>query len=99
MRLAGELLAQGLEQARLADAGLAGEQDHLTLALLGLFPAVEQQGEFLPAADQGREARPAQRLKAALGRALAGHPPSPDRRREAFERYGGPGLRARTARR
>ena len=47
VRLVGQPVPQGPHQARLADAGLAREQDHLALALLGLLPAVEQQGELL----------------------------------------------------
>ena len=43
MRLSEQPLPQRLNQARLADAGLAGQQDRLTFALDSLFPPVEQQ--------------------------------------------------------
>jgi hypothetical protein len=38
MGLGRHLLAHGLEQARLADAGLADQQDHLALTLPRLGP-------------------------------------------------------------
>ena len=82
----GQPVAQGLDRARLADAGLPREQHDLTLALLGLLPAVEQQRELLPAAGQRREARPAQCREAAVGCTVAGDPPGPHRRCEALER-------------
>jgi hypothetical protein len=51
MRLVGQPISHGLDQARLADAGLAREQHHLALTLLGLLPAIEQQSELLSATD------------------------------------------------
>ncbi len=88
VRLAGKPLAQGPHQARLADAGLAREQDHLAFALLRPLPAVEQQPKLLLPPDQGREAGRAQGLEAALGRALADDREGAHRPRESLERPG-----------
>jgi hypothetical protein len=80
-----EPLAQGLHEARLADARLAREQHDLPLALARPGPAREQERQLLLAIDQGRHARGVQRLKAALGPALARHPPDRGRSGEALE--------------
>ena len=71
--------AQLAHQARLADPGLAREQHHLSLAICGLPPAAEQQGNLLLAADQGREARGLARLEAALRPTFAFDPPGAER--------------------
>src|SRR5262249_12339483 len=81
MRLAGELLDQGLYEARLADAGLAGNQYDAARHRLGLLPAATQKRQLLVAADERRADR-AQCLEAALGRALAQYPRGRDRRRQ-----------------
>ena len=52
VRLPAESLAQRPDEPRLADPGLADEQDHLALAGLRLLPALEQQRQLLLAADQ-----------------------------------------------
>ena len=70
-----EPLAQRQDEPRLADAGLAAEQDDLALALLGALPAVEQQRDLVLPAHQRREPGTAQGLEAALGRTLADHAP------------------------
>jgi hypothetical protein len=46
----------GFGDARFADAGFAAEQDDLAFAGLGLLPALDQQREFLVAADQRGDA-------------------------------------------
>src|SRR5687767_14698806 len=51
-----EPLTQGLNKARLADAGLAGEQHDLPLPFSRPSPAREQQGKLLLAVDQRRHA-------------------------------------------
>src|SRR5437660_3048244 len=86
MRLTGQIVSQGLDQARLANARLADKHNYLALTLFGLLPAVEQQSEFLFAADQGRETCPPQRLKAAFGHAFTSHPPSLYRCRKTPQR-------------
>jgi hypothetical protein len=62
VRLALQPLAERARQARLADPGLAREQHDLALAVPGPPPAVEQQRQLVPAADQrgepGRGVRP-----------------------------------------
>ena len=73
VRLAGHRLDQSFGDPRLADPGLAGEQDHLPFAGLGLPPALDQQGQFLIAADDRRHAARLPGGEAALERALAEH--------------------------
>jgi hypothetical protein len=63
---AGEPLAQGLDESRLADPRLAGQQGHLTPSRLGPLPALEQPGQLRPAPDEVAD---------------AGHRPRPGRRR------------------
>ena len=57
--LLGQVLLEGGEQPRLADPGLAGQQDDPALAALGLLPAAPQQGQLLLAPDQRRQRRAA----------------------------------------
>ena len=80
-----QLLAQRADEAGLADPGLAAEEHHLALALLGLPPAVEQQAELVLAPDQRRQARRLARLETALRAAAAEHPPGPHGCGEALE--------------
>ena len=56
MRLAGDRLDQRFADPRLADPGLAGQQNRLAFAARRLPPALEQQAEFLVAADDRRHA-------------------------------------------
>jgi hypothetical protein len=84
VRLAGEPLDEGLREARLADAGLAGNQHDRALAALRLLPAPQQRRQLLVAADERRGGR-AQRLEPALGPALAQYPRGLDRRRQTFD--------------
>ena len=44
-----------LDETRLAEAGLADDQYELALACASALPAARQQGQFLLAADEGRE--------------------------------------------
>ena len=73
VRLAGDGLDQGLGDPRLADPGLAGEQDHLPFTGLGLPPALDQQGELVIAADDRRHAVRLPGCEAGLERALGEH--------------------------
>ena len=54
------------QQSGLADPGLGAHHDHLTPAVLGLGPAVEQQGELLLAGDQRRQPFADRRLETGL---------------------------------
>ncbi len=62
-----EPAAQLAEDAALADARLAGQQHHLAFAVLRQVPALDQEAEFMLAADEiGQPAAP-HRFEAALG--------------------------------
>jgi hypothetical protein len=54
MRLGLEPDQQAFSDARLADAGLAGEQHDPPLAEFGLIPAAQQQFDLLPPANECR---------------------------------------------
>ena len=60
-----EFLAHPVENARLADTGLARQQHHAALALADLVPSPAQERDFLLAADEGCRLA-AQRLEAAF---------------------------------
>ena len=64
--LAGQALAQRTDEARLADAGLARQQNDLALALTDPLPAVEQQRQLLLTTDERHQARAMQGLEAIL---------------------------------
>ena len=85
MRLILEPLAERPHKARLADAGLARQQHHLAVALLGPLPALEQKSDLMLAADQRRQARPMQRLEPAFGGAFPDHAPSLHRTGKALQ--------------
>src|SRR3546814_9340871 len=55
--LAGEAIDEGAQQARLADAGFAGQQHDLAVAAAGHAPAVEQQGGLAGAVHAGDRKR------------------------------------------
>src|SRR5439155_20613267 len=55
VREAGEVLAQDLRQAGLADARLAHDQYHLAFAFARLLEALAQEAALVLAADEGRE--------------------------------------------
>src|SRR5215471_14565489 len=78
MRLAAEPLFQRRGDARLADAGLAGDQHDLASARLGARPTTQQQVDLLVAANQRGQCRSAQRLETALDTALSQHLPAAD---------------------
>jgi hypothetical protein len=65
-RLVAEPLAQGEDDARLADARLPGQEHDLAFALLGLPPAIEEETELQLATDERREALGVQALEAPL---------------------------------
>lgn len=85
VRLDGHCLEQGLGEPRLADPGLARHQDRLTVATLGLLPALQQQGKLLVAADDGRHVARLTRGEAALDGALAQHGEGEDGIGDALE--------------
>ncbi len=85
VRLAGQLLAQRPQQARLADPRLAHDQDHLAVAVFGPGPALQEDRELVLAPDQGCQALAAQRLEPPLGTALALDPEGRERLGEALE--------------
>src|SRR5215472_10542337 len=63
--LRAKALLQFRSDTRLADAGLARDQNDLAVPSLGARPAPQQQVDFLVAADQRAQRRSAQRLEAA----------------------------------
>ena len=63
-RVAAHLVAKGLDQARLADPGLAGQEHDLAFAGERVGPARQQQVELFVTADQGRKAPDRRRLEA-----------------------------------
>ena len=82
MRRLGELCAELLDEARLADAGLADDLDELALAFERARPAARQQRKFVLAADERRQsARPAAPAAAARPHDAIER----DRRRHALE--------------
>ena len=82
VRRLGEFCAKFLDQARLADAGLADDLDELTLAFERARPAARQQRKLVLAADQRRQgARPAPPAAAARPHDAIER----DRRRHALE--------------
>ena len=88
MRLALEPRQQAFGDARLADAGLAGEQHDPTLAELGLIPTAQQQLDLLlPANERGQRAR-APRLEPADAGRLAAHLPRLHRLRQPLHLVG-----------
>ena len=85
MRLDVEALLQRRGDARLADAGFAGDQHDLAVAGLGARPAPQQQVDFLVAADQRRQRRSVQRLEPARDGARTQHLPGRHRRGDALD--------------
>ena len=75
MRLGAETLLQCRRDARLADAGFAGDQHNLAVAHPGAPPAAQQQVNLLVTADQPGQRRSAQRLKPARNDARTQHLP------------------------
>ena len=85
MRLGVEALRQCRGDARLADAGFAGDQHDLAVARLGARPAAQQQVDLLVAADQRGQRRSAQRLEPARDDARTQHLPGRHRRGDALD--------------
>ena len=79
MRLGVEAFRQCRGDARLADAGFAGDQHDLAVARLGARPAAQQQIDLLVAADQRAQRRSAQRLEPAFDETLSQHLPTTHR--------------------
>ena len=79
MRLIRQAFHDRLDDAALADAGFAAEQDHLPLAIAGEFPAVHQQRDLGVATDDRRQGAGVRRLETAAGGARAEHPPGTHR--------------------
>jgi hypothetical protein len=75
VRFALQSAHQAFGEPRLADAGLAGEQDDTSFAGLGLPPTAQQQIDLLLPAGEGRQVMPASRIEPADARILAEHPP------------------------
>src|SRR4029450_5592539 len=55
MWLAGDMVLENVHQTTLANAGLATQQDHLSLPRFDPVPAFQEQADFLLAPDQGRQ--------------------------------------------
>ena len=88
VRLAGEAFQQRRREPRFADAGLAGEQHHLTFAGLCLRPAPQQQFEFFFPPDERGQAARVQRLEAAFHRTRPQRRPGSHRPGDALEVLG-----------
>lgn len=73
VRLALQALDEGLDEARLADAGLTGDDDELPLALARRSPTIAQEFQLGRTPDQRREAAAKMRHEAALDLRFAGH--------------------------
>ena len=86
MRLGPHRVEQCPGDPRLADAGLADQQHALTLAALGLAPALQQQRQLLVAADHRQESSTTPGLEAAAGSTFAQHRERRHRHRQAFQR-------------
>jgi hypothetical protein len=74
-----------VHQARLADPGLAAQQDDLALARPRQPPALEHHLQLVRPADQRRQPARQPRLEPPLGAALADHAPHPLRLGETLE--------------
>ena len=77
VRLASETFQKRGREPRFADAGLAGEQHHLTFASLCPRPAPQQQFEFFLTPDELGQAARVQSLEAAFRRSSLAGPPRP----------------------
>jgi hypothetical protein len=84
MRLGVEALLQCRRDARLAEAGFAGDHHDLAVTSLSARPAAQQQIDFLVAADQRRQRRSPQCLEPALDGARPQYPPRRHRRGNAL---------------
>src|SRR5277367_6976199 len=80
-----DLFAQPSREARLANAGLAGNQHDLALAIPGATQALEQIGALGLAADEGGQTRHLRGLETALALSHAQRPPGLDRFGETLD--------------
>src|SRR5262249_12110792 len=85
VRLVGQPFEQGIGQARLADARLPGQQNHLALAFFGLLETAKEHSRLMLTADQRSKPCRSSRRELALGATFTLHPPSPDRLAKALE--------------
>src|SRR5262245_11941751 len=85
MRLALYPCQKAFRDTRLADAGLAREQDHPSLAQLGLLPTAEQKLDLLLAANERGQRGCVQRLEPADASGLAPHLPRLDWLRQTLD--------------
>ncbi len=81
-----DMFAQVGQNARFADAGLAGEQHDLPLALVCVAPALRQQRDLPLAADKGGHRLRQRGLEAVEAHALPTNHPGVDRRRQPSNR-------------
>ena len=86
MPLAFHAFLDDLDEARLADAGLAAKHDHVSLAILHTGPAFQEQRELPVAAHQGGDAAARGAPEAALGIMLAHDAEHLDRGGHALDR-------------
>ena len=87
VRSSGEALVQHERKARLADAGLTADMDHLAFAANGLVPSVEEQLALSVATDQRHEsASAATRFQSTAHRARPHDPMQHDRLGHALHR-------------
>ena len=80
-----EAFLQCRDDARLSDAGFAGNQHDLPVARLGALPAPQEQVHFLVAANQGGQRRSAQCFEPARNDTRTQHLPSLNRPRNALD--------------
>ena len=80
-----EQLTEAPQNPRLADPGLARDERHLALALLGEPPALHQQADLLLAPDHGRQPAFGYHLETRMGAPFAAHPEHRDRFGYALE--------------
>src|SRR5580704_2373119 len=85
MRLGMEAFLQRRGDARLAEAGFAGDEHDLAIPGLGARPAPHQQVDLLIAIDQRGQRRTAQRLEPACDAAWAQYLPRRDRHGDALD--------------
>src|SRR5262245_47641509 len=76
-------IAQFLDDARLADTRLAGEQHHLAIAFLCSLPSLKQESDLGIATNKRGEVSAVQCLEAVINDARANHLPNQHRIAEA----------------
>ena len=86
MRLGADVVPDRLDQARLADAGLAAQGDHLAFTVERALPAIGEHRHFGIAADQGADLAGVRRRETPFRRADADHARDRYRLDDALER-------------